>query len=109
MKLDCTYHLLSVILFFFEILDVIGDGIDFFFRASLDFILVLLFFEDSIDIYFNFVVVFLPFLFGESAGPVQMHFGDYDVMQFVVIVIILEEFFALFEIFDFYFISELTL
>jgi hypothetical protein len=36
-----------------------------------------------------------------------MDFGDYDVMQLVIVVVVLEQLLALFEILDFYFVLEL--
>lgn len=101
-------YLVGVILLIHpEILDVVGNGVNLFLGECLLLLLVLEFLEDAVDVDPYLVVVLLALLLGEGGGPVEVYFGYDDVVQFVVVVVVLEEFLALLEVLDFYLVLEL--
>lgn len=53
-------------LFDVEVLDILGHVIDFFGGFSSDLLIIVYFFEDGIDKYFDFLVTLLSLLFSEG-------------------------------------------
>lgn len=91
------YFLGVVLLIKVEVIDIIGNSVNLFFGTNLNLLVIILLFQYSVDINIHLTVILLPLLLSEHRRPVQIELGNNDIMQFVIVVVILQQLLTLLE------------
>jgi hypothetical protein len=98
MPFDCGNNFLRIVrLIDIEIFNVIGNSVNFLLRSGFNLIFIILFLKYAIDINIDLVAIFLSFLFGEGTSPIEIFLGHDDIMKLIIVVVIFEKFFGIFE------------
>ncbi len=91
------YFLRVVLLIKVEVIDIIRNSVNLFFRTNLNLLVIILLFQYSVDINIHLTIILLPLLLSEHRRPVQIELGNNDIMQFVIVVVILQQLLTLLE------------
>lgn len=91
------YFLGVVLLIKVEVIDIIRNSVNLFFRTNLNLLVIILLFQYSVDINIHLTVILLPLLLSEHRRPVQIELGNNDIVQFVIVVVILQQLLTLLE------------
>lgn len=91
------YFLGVVLLIKVEVIDIIGNSVNLFFGTNLNLLVIILLFQYSVDINIHLTIILLPLLLSEHRRPVQIELGNNDIMQFVIVVVILQQLLTLLE------------
>ena len=95
---DSCHHLRRIVLLFkVEVLYKVRNRFYPLLAPCFDLLIVLLLFEQSVDEYSDAVAIFFPLLLGKSTCPVEFELGYDDIVEVVVIVVVFEQFFVIFE------------
>lgn len=91
------YFLGVVLLIKVEVIDIIRNSVNLFFGTNLNLLVIILLFQYSVDINIHLTVILLPLLLSEHRRPVQIELGNNDIVQFVIVVVILQQLLTLLE------------
>lgn len=91
------YFLGVVLLIKVEVIDIIRNSVNLFFGTNLNLLVIILLFQYSVDINIHLTIILLPLLLSEHRRPVQIELWNNDIVQFVIVVVILQQLLTLLE------------